>query len=407
MLPLLKRYSDDIRAAHFEVMERAPTSLHENMAAIERTFCDKLIGELKGMVSNAAPSDSRLEAKSKTPDATATPPAATSDASAPSAAAASKLIELSEERAAHLACPGLPTLATLKKLDEEDKTIVDEMIDDDWKHRNDAGYCGYANYAHASGRGTFDVDYLVWVIKRGFYVGALDVGLIVRTQTLDNSLRIIQALHERKFQFPMDLPVVCADRGYYSIVEWLYANVEQFREKMEQFREKTAWERAARLAYLKSGLKSGGLPTLLTLQEVDEKDKTILDELIEYDRERSLNNALRDEGYCGYANYAHVSTHGIDYLVWVIERGFYLGALDVCLVVRNETFDHSLRILQALYRRGFEFPMELPLLCVEKEYYSIIKLFNNVEQFRANKDKMLALAIESKNMEAVKYLCTL
>jgi len=47
MLPLLKRYSDDIRAAHFEVMERAPTLLHEEMAANERTFCDKLIGELK------------------------------------------------------------------------------------------------------------------------------------------------------------------------------------------------------------------------------------------------------------------------------------------------------------------------------------------------------------------------
>ena len=162
----------------------------------------------------------------------------------------SKLTELSEERAAILACPGVPFLATLKDLDEEDKTIVDDLILNDWKHRNDAGYCGYVNNARASARG---IDWIVWVIERGFYPGALDVGLIVRTQTLDNSLRIIQALHERKFQFPMDLPVVCADRGYYSIVEWLYANVEQFREKMEQFREKTAWERAAPLSCFKRG----------------------------------------------------------------------------------------------------------------------------------------------------------
>ena len=154
----------------------------------------------------------------------------TPDASAPStAAAASKISEAkeSEEKAAHLACPGVPMLATLKELDEEDKTIVDEMIDDDWKHRNDAGYCGYAHIARASARG---IDYFVWVIKRGFYVGALDVSLIVQKQTLDDSLRIIQALHERRFEFSMDLPLVCVEKKYYPNVEWLFLNVEQFRD---------------------------------------------------------------------------------------------------------------------------------------------------------------------------------
>ena len=168
----------------------------------------------------------------------------TSDAAATPAAAASKLTELSEERAAILACPGVPFLATLKDLDEEDKTIVDDLILNDWKHRNDAGYCGYVNNARASARG---IDWIVWVIERGFYPGALDVGLIVRTQTLDDSLRTIQALHERRinfpmgppfrFEFPMDLPLRCAEKEYYSIVKWLFDNVEQFRANKDKVLE--------------------------------------------------------------------------------------------------------------------------------------------------------------------------
>ena len=112
MLPLLKRYSDDIRAA---------------MVMTERTFCDKLIGEL-GQLSKLHGAIGNLHGSSGSSGSSGALGAVGGAPSDTCLEADSKLTELSEERAAILACPGVPFLATLKDLDEEDKTIVDDLI---------------------------------------------------------------------------------------------------------------------------------------------------------------------------------------------------------------------------------------------------------------------------------------
>src|SRR3989344_1038662 len=209
MLPLLKRYSDDIRAAHMEVIDRSPMSLREDMVVIEETFCTKLIGELKGMTSNGAVGGAVGAVADSAPIGVVTSPVAPDAAATPVAPNVAAIIDsmISKARAtvfASLKAGGLPTLATLKWINAEDASSLDELIEydrerslvrDNALHDNalhDDGYCGYANYAHVA---TYGIDYLIWVIERGFYLGALDVCLVVRNQTYDHSFRIILALH--------------------------------------------------------------------------------------------------------------------------------------------------------------------------------------------------------------------
>src|SRR3989338_10416300 len=122
MLPMLKKYSDDIRAAHSDLIAISPMTLSEDMATIERTYCDKLIAEIEAKCDKATvPSPDKAFAELETKRDKATVPGPDPD----------EVFRVATLKGLKngIKYGGFPTLTQLKEADAKDNTIIDEVID--------------------------------------------------------------------------------------------------------------------------------------------------------------------------------------------------------------------------------------------------------------------------------------
>ena len=263
MLPLLKKYSDEIRAAHLDVIETSSKSLKDDMDRVEHFYCSKLLGALEKIQASAAlralsvgsaagpevnptatvttfTSDSEAANAAATATATAAATAAanaTATAAATATANVTTFISDSEAAAAATAAvrrghigvlnnlaygkcmpdgTNYPSLRYLKDLDTFDCTILDEFIAEDEKQSKLHGG-GFAYYSFLQG----DADHTAWVVDRGFYTGYL------RANTYIHNITILEALLKRGVTFRYGTPLILAEEKHFEALKWLYENVDQ------------------------------------------------------------------------------------------------------------------------------------------------------------------------------------
>ena len=223
---MLKKYSDDIRAAHSDLIAISPMTLSEDMATIERTYCDKLIAELEAKCDKATvPSPDKAFAELETKRDKATVPGPDPD----------EVFRVATLKGLKngIKYGGFPTLTQLKEADAKDNTIIDEVIDYENKRKYSArGYLASAiykfyKYENWSCYSIANMELIVWLIQRGFSLDPLNIGEFVRTNKASSeiTLQVFNALHKRGFYFPPDLPLILAELGRFDLVQWLYNNV--------------------------------------------------------------------------------------------------------------------------------------------------------------------------------------
>ena len=217
MLPLLKRYSDDIRAAHLSILEKGDsTSIVTDIETTESNYCTKLIGELQVMKgrSNVSVDDNVAGAP-----IVATPSV---DDHEDVTSATAKRNELIERFQALMEGEQIPPLDFLKELDAVDKSILDEFIIKEKEKCSAFGGIADGNLGFATTTvKAVDSPYTVWLIERGFYTGCIFKKMV------HFDIEICTALLNAGVRFPCTAPEFIANYGNFNVVKWLYENVNQ------------------------------------------------------------------------------------------------------------------------------------------------------------------------------------
>ena len=222
MLPILKKYSDAIRSAHLNLVEKSPKTLTEALyKEVERTFCDKLINELEHLNPKPTPK----------PTSEVKPTISTTDISTVEATVESVKSVKSVTATQLLNVEPIPALEYLQALDATNSVLIDEMIALD---RSTPAYWHYvARVAKYFERVDGNVDgtqtsmrateYLVWLIERGFFLD-LPTSIVMLT-----SIDVLKALQNSnikdKTSFFADLPLSLATYRMWKKLTWVLENV--------------------------------------------------------------------------------------------------------------------------------------------------------------------------------------
>lgn len=212
MLPLLKRFTDDIRAAHLDVIERSPPTLQQDMAVVEQTFCEKLIKELEQFVSPSVTQTATATATAPAPataPATATPPTEHVPLTQTEAVTASPLMYMIP----------LPTLQYLKDVDAKDSSIIDAFI------VLDIETPGVTHFERVLLHDDCSPEYIIWLIVRGFRLP--EQWHWTHPTHVWKNVGVLCALHERGVKLHPELPLTLANQNEFATLVWVLENVQQ------------------------------------------------------------------------------------------------------------------------------------------------------------------------------------
>ena len=239
MLPILKKYSDAIRSAHLNLIEKSPKTLTEALyKEVERTFCDKLINELEHLNPKPTPKPtSEVKPSTGTSDISTTVESVESVKSVKSVESVESVKSVTATQLLNVV--PIPALEYLQKLDITNSVIIDEMIALDRETPTKLHYVDRVAVYFERVRGTPSslpaTEYIVWLLERGFYP---DLTTNTLTLTSLDVFKALQKVDKANTSFRADLPLSLATYRMWEKFMWVLENVRSQWSARDQWSER-------------------------------------------------------------------------------------------------------------------------------------------------------------------------